>query len=57
MENEGHEWLIGHFLISDVNLIDPNFRRSVVLMINLPASADTQEAKSTASAAHQRLKR
>ena len=34
MENEGHEWLIGHFLISDVNLIDPNFRRSVVLMIN-----------------------
>ena len=34
MENEGQEWLTGHFLISDVNLIDPNFRRSVVLMIN-----------------------
>ncbi len=34
MENEESLDLTGHFLISDANLADPNFHRTVVLIIN-----------------------
>lgn len=33
-DRETPRWLTGHFLISEVSLGDPNFRRTVVLMID-----------------------
>ena len=33
-EQNTARWLTGHFLISEVNLADPNFQRTVVLMVN-----------------------
>ena len=33
MEAETPQDLCGHFLVSEISLVDPNFRRSVVLMI------------------------
>ena len=33
-ERNTDRWLTGHFLISEVNLADPNFKRTVVLMVN-----------------------
>ena len=34
MGHKDGEWLTGNFLISDVNLVDPNFNRTVILLID-----------------------